>query len=296
MMAVLGHLQGTYMIHHLLPVCSGFNNVFSTIAQKQHSRLLNRFLAFPVVLGLYSSLATAQQTEHESSSTWGVGAVVLSSQKAYTDVDRNNTFVPIVTFENKYIRLLGPELEFKLPGIELNELGQLNFSLVTKYDFNDYEQDDSWILNEMDKRKGGFWAGAKAEWQNRYVNISAEFTSEISGDSEGSRVEFGLERTWRFGEQFTLTPRMTVSWLDKKYVDYYYGVRADEVRSYRAFYQGQAGMNAEIGIRGGYMFNKKHLILLDVGLSSLASEVKDSPLVDNSTENRVFLGYIYYFR
>jgi outer membrane protein len=34
---------------------------------------------------------------------------------------------------------------------------------------------------------------------------------------------------------------------------------------------------------------------MDVGVSSLAKEIKDSPLVDRSTENRVFIGYLYSF-
>ncbi|MDX3773862.1 MipA/OmpV family protein [Chromatiaceae bacterium AAb-1] len=273
----------------LFSACSGYSTAFVR-------SLSVSVMAFGLSYPLTAVAAVQQADDKASSSVWGLGVVVLTSQKAYTDIDRNNTVIPVLTFENRYIRLLGPELEFRLPGIEINEFHKFNFSIVTKYDFNDYEQDDAWILNGMEERKGGFWAGAKAEWQNNYANISAEFISEVSGDSEGSRFNLGLERTWRFGARFTLTPRIVVSWLDKKYVDYYYGVRENEVRNDRSFYQGESAVSTEIGIRGGYMFNKKHLILLDIGVSSLASAIKDSPLVDSSTENRVFLGYIYYFR
>ncbi|MFP3355169.1 hypothetical protein R0K04_27880, partial [Pseudoalteromonas sp. SIMBA_153] len=53
-------------------------------------------------------------------SSWGLGAGVYSEQKAYIDVDRKNRVVPILTFENQYIRLTGPELAFKLPSYELS--------------------------------------------------------------------------------------------------------------------------------------------------------------------------------
>ncbi len=33
------------------------------------------------------------------------------------------------------------------------------------------------------------------------------------------------------------------------------------------------------------------MIMLDVAVTSLATEIKDSPLVDSSTESRVMLGY-----
>ena len=80
-----------------------------------------------------------------------------------------------------------------------------------------------------------------------------------------------------------------------QYVDYYYGVRANEMTADRAYYQGESAVNIEVGARGGYMFKQKHFVFLDVSVTSLASEIKDSPLVDSSTENRLMLGYIYSF-
>ena len=44
-----------------------------------------------------------------------------------------------------------------------------------------------------------------------------------------------------------------------------------------------------------YLFNRHHSMFVDVGVTSLGSGIKDSPLVDSSTENRVFLGYLYRF-
>jgi outer membrane protein len=92
-----------------------------------------------------------------------------------------------------------------------------------------------------------------------------------------------------------LTPRLGASWQDKKYVDYYFGVRNSEVRIDRAAYVGKSGVTTEVGVRGMYMFDKTHSMFMDVGVSSLAKEIKDSPLVDRSTENSVFIGYLYSF-
>lgn len=93
-----------------------------------------------------------------------------------------------------------------------------------------------------------------------------------------------------------LTPRLVAKWQDSKYVDYYYGVRASEVRTGRAAYRGDAGMSTEVGLRGLYKFDRHHSVVLDVGLASLAAEIKKSPLVDRSSVNSVFLGYVYRFR
>lgn len=246
-------------------------------------------------LGLPLAVAAQQADDDLSASSWGLGLAVSSSQKAYTDIDRDTKVLPLLTYENRYIRLAGPELAFKLPGYSLNESNKFNFGIIGKYDFTDYEQSDAPILNGMEDRDGGFWAGVKAEWQNSLADISVEYMTEVSGDSDGAVVNVGIERTWHFKQQFMLTPRAVVSWQDKNYIDYYYGVRADEVSTTRAFYQGEAGVNIELGVRGSYMFKQKHLVFIDVSVTSLAAEIKDSPLVDSSTENRVVLGYMYRF-
>lgn len=240
-------------------------------------------------------LTVAAQQPDDDTSSWGLGVAVITSQKAYTGIDRDNKLLPILSYENRYIRLAGPELAVKLPGYQFSESNKVNFSIIGKYDFTDYKQSDAPILNGMADRDGGFWAGFKAEWQNSIADISAEYVTEVSGDSDGSAVSLTVERSWHFAEHYMFTPRIAVSWQDKKYIDYYYGVRANEVTAERAFYQGEAGMNIEVGARVGYMLKQKHFIFLDASVTSLASEIKDSPLVDRSTENRVFLGYIYNF-
>lgn len=244
-----------------------------------------------------SAIAADQQPDIESpSSTWGLGFAVMSKQDPYTDIDRETELLPIVTYENKYIELLGPQLEFKLPSWEINDSNKFEFRVVGKYEFFGYEDNDADILEGMDDRDGGFWMGAKVEWENPVADISAEIVTEVSGDSEGSSFNLGLERSWDLNERFTLTPRVVASWSDKDYVDYYYGVRQEEVNANRSFYKGDSTVNIEAGIRGDYMFNEKHFMFLDLSVTSLGSEIEDSPLVDSSTQSSVFLGYIYLFK
>lgn len=250
-----------------------------------------------VILALASPLSVfaAERQDDDASSSWGLGVAVITSQKAYIDIDRDNKVLPILTYENRYIRLSGSELAFNLPSYEFSDSNRLNFSIIAKYEFTGYEQDDADILNGMEDRDGGVWTGFKTEWQNRFADISAEYLTEVAGDSEGSMFNFGIERTWHFEERFVFTPRVVVSWYDDKYVDYYYGVRENEVNISRAYYKGESGVNVEVGARGGYMFKQKHFMFLDVSVTSLASDIEDSPLIDSSTENRIMLGYIYNF-
>lgn len=249
--------------------------------------------------GLYSpmTLFAAEPTNGEPpSSSWALGIGGVTKQKPYTDIDRENTALPLIQFENKYFRVFGPEVGFKLPSFNISDSQKLNFSIIAKYDGSGYESGDAEILNDMSERKSGFWAGAKMEWNNDLVDVTAEWLGDASGNSKGQRVNLTLERTWRLGEHVMLTPRIGAAWQDKKYVDYYYGVRDSEARVGRSVYTGKSGANAEIGVRGIYNFDNRHSAILDVEVSSLAKGIKDSPLVDSSTENRVFLGYLYRFR
>jgi len=238
---------------------------------------------------------SAQESDRGQESSWGLGLGVVSSQKAYTDIDRDTNVIPFISYENEYIEVLGPNLKYKLPGFELNNSNKFNFNLVGEYDFSDNDPDETPILNGMEERDGGFWVGAQVEWQNELVNVSLEFLTEAAGDSDGSIFNLGFERTWTIGERYMVTPRVVLSRVDKNYVDYYYGVRAEETRVDRAFYQGEAGMNTEVGVRGIYMIDQQQMMMLDLAVTSLATEIKDSPLVDSSTESRVMLGYVYRF-
>ncbi|MGL6252623.1 MAG: MipA/OmpV family protein, partial [Billgrantia desiderata] len=151
------------------------------------------------------------------------------------------------------------------------------------------------ILNGMEKRRGGFWAGGVVEWSTSFIDVSAEWLADVSGNSNGQIVSLGLERTWRVGNRVLLTPHVGASWQDEKTVDYYFGVRESEARLDRPAYAGESAINIEAGVRGVYMFDKHHSVLLGAGVTGLADEIKDSPLVDRSTVNSIYLGYMYRF-
>lgn len=233
----------------------------------------------------------AQSTE----STWGLGVAGASSQKAYKGSGRDNLVLPLVYFENQWVRVFGPRVEFKLPSLDVGASQKMDFRLLARYDESGYKSDDASILSGMAERKGGLWAGGKATWHNDLADVSAEVLADASGNSKGQRATLGLEKTFRLGQKVMLAPRVSASWMSKKYVDYYYGVRDNEVRADRPSYVGESAVNVEFGARATYLFNASHSVFLDVGVTSLAKEIKASPLVDRSTENRVSVGYLYRF-
>jgi outer membrane protein len=250
-------------------------------------------------IGLCSSVthASAQQPgqDEPEGTIWGLGIGAISTQKPYTGIDRETKALPLIHFENRYVRVFGPGVEVKLPSLSLAGSHKLDFRVVGKYDGSGYEASDAPILAGMDKRRGGFWAGAKMEWQNDIAELSAEWLADASSHSKGQRFSLVLEKNWHLGQSVMLTPRIGARWMDKKYVDYYYGVRDSEAMAGRPAYLGKAGVNAELGVRAMYRLDQHQSLMLDVGVTGLAKEIKDSPLVNRSNENRVMLGYMYRF-
>jgi len=232
----------------------------------------------------------------KKSTTWGLGVGLGSKQKPYTGIDRDNEVLPLIEFENQYVHLLGPALDVKLPSYVISDTQRINFRLVGRYAiFGGYEPDDAPILNGMGERKDGFWAGAKAEWKNSVVNVGAVWIHDVAGYSKGQRFALGVDKNFRFGPQAMLIPRAAAIWQDRKYNDYYFGVSAAEAEPGRPAYQADSGVNVEFGLRGIFMFDRHHSVFLDLSASSLSSQIKDSPLVDRSTENRALLAYVYRF-
>ena len=231
----------------------------------------------------------------DDASQFGLGVGVVSTQKPYTGIDREYTPLPVLHYENDHFRFAGLSAELKLPALPFSETQRLTTGLIVRYDGAGYAADDAAILHGMAKRKGGFWGGAGVEWQNPLVNVFADWTHDLSGNSKGQRLRLGAERGWQFGEGFTLTPRIVANRYDSHYVDYYYGVRDDEARAWRPAWQGRAALNTEIGLNGRWQFHEHHIFMVDVQATLLASDIKDSPLVDRTNENRLFMSYMYAF-
>lgn len=243
--------------------------------------------------------AFAQQPPGEGEpegSSWGLGLAVMSVQNAYKGTDRETKALPMISYENRYVKLGGPNLELKLPGIELSNSQRLNFGVMTQlFDGAGYEAKDSPALAGMAERKSSIWVGAKMEWENDLADVKLEWLGDASGKSKGQRLAVGLERKIMLSPRLMLIPQVGVEWVDKKYVDYYYGVRNGEATAGRVAYTGKATVNPEISLSGIYRFDRHHSMMLNVGVRSFGKEIKNSPIVGRSTENRVMLGYKYSF-
>lgn len=227
----------------------------------------------------------------ETESRWGIGAGASLKRKAYEGVGTDTTAIPLLTYENRWVRFAGPTIDLKLPAGS-----GLAFALRTRYAFEDgYEPGDAPLLNGMAERRSSWWLGGAALWRQPFANLSMEWLADASGHSDGQRLRLAAEKPMRVGN-FLHTPRLAVNWLDKNYVDYYYGVTATEARPGRPAYEGQSTVSAELGLRSVYALTREQSVYLDVSASRLGNEIRNSPLVNRSGESALRFGYVYQFR
>lgn len=242
-----------------------------------------------LLLGCLSASLQAQTQESPPASSWGVGVGLGHEQRAYRDFDNPTRVLPLLIYENRWISVLGPGIDLKLP-----EAGPLQLRLRARYAFEGYESKDSPYLLGMAERKGGVWLGPALAWQLGASRLSGEWLLEAAGHSKGRQLRLQAEHSLRLGA-LEWVPRLAAVSLDRKQVDYYYGVRAAEQRLGRPAYAGRSTLNTELGLRVNYRLAPQQLLSLDLAGTRLGSAIQDSPLVERGHETSLRLAYLYRF-
>lgn len=260
----------------------------------------------PVHVALLSALACLLQpqlahaqnqdaAEHagddQDGSKWGVGIGASLKKSPYKGISNDNSYLPLISYENKYVKLFGNVFDVKLPS-----LGPVDFTLRTKVALGEgYKTSKSPYLAGMESRKGSIYVGATSTWKTDFAELSLDYLADVSGHSKGSQLKFGVEHAFNFERTFQITPHASLTRLDSKYVDYYYGVKPSEATLTRPEYKGKSTNETEVGVRFGYLVTPSQKILLDVSDSHWGSGISNSPLVAKKSTPGILLGYIYSF-
>lgn len=259
---------------------------------KHHTHLAPlSLLALAACAGLAHSPTRADEpaVETRQGSRWGLGLAVISEASPYRGVDSKTRVMPAITFENRWVRLFGPSLELKL-----GQAGPAQFSLLATYSEDGYEPDDSPAVAGMAERKAGVWLGARAVVPGAWANLSATWSADASGNSQGQRLSLGVERRFAFGH-LGISPRLSAHWSDRKTTRYYLGVEPGEATAGRPAYSPGTTVDTELGLRLDYRLAPQQMLFADLGVRAFGSAAQASPLVDRTSLPQVRLGYLYRF-
>jgi MipA family protein len=269
-----------------LPTCRKVSMNTST-----SSGFAQSLLSLLLVIAFTAQAAENEGTDEHDGSRWGLGLGISSKKKPYAGVGTDTRVIPLVSFENRYVRLFGNQFDVKLAS-----QGAIDFSLRTQVSIGGgYKGSDSSQLNGMADRKGTIFVGAASTWHNDIADISAAWLQDASGHSEGSEFKLGAQHSFRLPGRFEVTPHLEYVHFDSRYVDYYYGVRANEATTTRRAYTGKGTSEVQAGVRFGYMLTRHQRFLLDVSEARLGSGITDSPIVNRKSLPELRFGYLYAF-
>jgi outer membrane protein len=236
-----------------------------------------------------AALAQAPPARPTADATWGLGLGLSTESKPYRGVHSKTRLLPLITFENRWVRVFGPGLEVKLP-----VQGPLSMDLRLRYQDTGYAASDSAFLAGMQERKNSLWAGARVAWRHEIAQLSVEWLGDASHHSGGQQLKLGLDKTLRLGPVL-VQPRLALSWQDAAHVNHHFGVRPWEARAGRPAYAPGSDRQTELGVRLTLPLAPHQVVYLDLGHHRLGSQARNSPLVDRSGTTALRLGGIYRF-
>jgi MipA family protein len=250
--------------------------------------------AFGALLGHHAAVAQESSGTSpllavpERTSELGLGLAIGAIERPYLGIGSETIALPILIYENRWLSIAGPVVDLKLP-IQ----SPLLFRLRARFEPGiGYNADDSSALVGMNERKAGIWVGGAALWQPGIIDVEAEWLADASGYTEGQRATLSLQRRFPAG-RFSITPRVEAIWLDRKNVNYYYGVREQEAQGVRTYYEAEGAINTRLGVRVDYFAHRRHLLFVDLRTTFLANEITNSPIVDQPNSSSAFFGYVY---
>ena len=230
------------------------------------------------------------QEQGSDATPWRVGMGVAGMERAYAGADRKTIVFPNISYENKNVRIAGLSADLKL-----GNASDLSYAMRMKYSPGDgYKSGDAPILNGMQDRQGSLWVGPVVKWNTDLARLSFEALGDSLGKSKGVQAKLIAEHDFR-SHAFLFTPHVAAEFVDRKYVDYYYGVMNSEATPTRSAYTGQSTLNLEAGLRTSFMISSADAVVADASIKKLGSAITQSPLVDKKSTPVFFLGYMHRF-
>jgi len=218
---------------------------------------------------------------------YGIGLAVKS--EIYKDYDKRVILLPVLGYRGEKLNIFGPFVSY-----EIVQSGDVAFSIRAKPRFEGYDESDGDIFDGMDDRKSSLDLGIGVEYAKDDWKLELSSLHDVLDRSNGSELSAGLSKVFRAGP-FFIEPGIGLSYVDSRYVDYYYGVKNSEVTSFRPRYEGDDAVNKNLGITFTRPAFFDGLIRFGFEHTWYDSEISDSPLTDEDTSLSFRFSYSRFF-
>lgn len=147
------------------------------------------------------------------------------------------------------------------------------------------------ITRGMNDRDFSVDIGPALRWQTDYGTFNAQWGFDVGGASNGQTVDLQYIKNLYRGNTFKLNGSLGVTWNNRKFNDYYFGVGRDETAPQRPAYEAGAGTEVRAGLNGSYQLSDNSYLLFGVALTRLGNAQADSPIVETRMQPFAYFGY-----
>jgi outer membrane protein len=207
-----------------------------------------------------------------------LGVGVISKTSPYRDAKTWDVQpIPAISYIGDRVQILGLSAR-----CGILDRGAFALAATASYRFGAYREKDSPYLKGMGDRDatilGGFALQAKLP---EGFKLSAGYEHDLLERTGGGTGRFGVEKAFQQG-LFTISPKISVNWITATLADYEYGVSAAQARTDRPAYHPGDAVNFEVGIAIVRELYENWQLILSSSVVFLPSNLKDSPVVDQS--------------
>lgn len=210
---------------------------------------------------------------------YALGAGIHMNASEYKGVDIEVVPAPIMNAETEYFYLHGLEA-----GGYLLKSPKHAIMLGVSYmplEFDAGDSDDH-QMKQLDDRDASAFLNLSYRYTGELASFGAKISGDILGESNGILVDVNAAKRFQI-QRLGITPIIGVTWSSSNFNDYYYGISAAEsARSGLEEYEADSSVTPYARMVFDYSFNDHLSIWLEGSVRHLGSEVKDSPMVEDS--------------
>ncbi len=129
----------------------------------------------------------------------------------------------------------------------------------------------------------------------RILNIKLEALKDLSGLSDGSMFSMAAIIPIPLGHIGIIMLQGEIEFYDRKYVDYYFGVHADEATSERPAYVGKWATDYNFQLQCQFFLTKHWILHITPGFRYYDDTIYNSPTVIDRREYSIMAGFGYQF-
>ncbi|ROR14826.1 MipA/OmpV family protein [Erwinia sp. JUb26] len=221
-----------------------------------------------------------------------LGASVIYSQSPYKSGQDRYYPVPIVNYDGDSFYLNTLQAGYYLWKDTQDQLSLTVLGSPQNYDPDDADDGD---MKSLNKRHMTMMAGVSYRHTANWGIVRTTLAGDVLDNSNGIIWDLTYLYRFEFG-QFSLTPGIGALWNSSNQNQYYYGISsAESDRSGLNRYDADDSWSPYLELTGGWKISDSWNATVSGRYVRLGDEIKNSPMVDKSSQVLLWSGVSYTF-